>query len=89
METNVVRITSQPYQSVTSSEVQTVAHFPFTTLEGLYQALEMLSHERPDIRRGEIYVQDRNGNPLGALVLKQTKLSDGSYTLDATFTSAK
>lgn len=66
-----------------------VARFEFTTLEGLFQALQMIAYERPELSRGEIYPEDKNGNPIGCLQLRRNILTDGSQTIDAIFGSGR
>lgn len=60
----------------------------FTTLEGLYQAIQQIPHEFPFIRRGEVYIEDRAGNAIGNLRLRVNLLPDGSRTYDAVLAPA-
>jgi len=68
---------------------ETVASFEFTTLEGLFQALQMIAYERPELSRGEVYTEDQNGNPIGCLQLRRNTLSDGSQTIDAILSTGR
>lgn len=78
---------AQTTQIVPLGKTEIVARFEFTTLEGLFQALIQLPHD-DEVRRGEIYPEDRNGNPIGCLQLRRTTLTDGSKVLDAILSSS-
>lgn len=72
-------------QSITYQQTEVLTTFEFTTLEGLYQAIQQLTYEYPEIARGEIYPEDLAGRALGRLRLRQNTLTDGSHTYDAIF----
>ena len=76
-------------QAIPFEQRETIASFPFTTLEGLFQALQMIAYERPEMSRGEIYPEDKHGNPIACLELRRNALSDGSQTIDAVLISGR
>jgi len=69
--------------SIASEQIEVIATFPFTTLEGLFQSLKLIEHEHPDIGRGEIHLVDRNGLPFCQMQLVRNILPNGQLTIDA------